>query len=76
MFVLCSTKKCKETGKKLFYYDSAYIMSGFKQYNLIEMLNNGSLYLDFDARTRHNHGTKIRVKKENLRDLFENTIVI
>ncbi|EWS66856.1 hypothetical protein JS84_08150 [Vibrio vulnificus] len=76
VFVLCKTKKCSETGEKLFYYDEAFILSGFKHYNLVNLLNTGGLYLDFDARTRHNHGTKIRVRKERLKELFENSVVI
>lgn len=76
VFVLCKTKKCSNTGEKLFYYDEAYILNGFKQYNLVNLLNSGGLYLDFDARTRHNHGTKIRVKTDRLHELFENSIVL
>lgn len=76
VFVLCKTKKCPTTGEKLFYYDEAFILSGFKHYNLVNLLNTGGLYLDFDARTRHNHGTKIRVKKERLPELFESSIAL
>ncbi len=71
VFVMCKTRTCPETKEKMFYYDKAYILSGFKVENLVELLNSGDLYLDFDARTRHNHGTKIRVKVEKLQDLFE-----
>ncbi|EPM4074258.1 MvaI/BcnI family restriction endonuclease [Vibrio parahaemolyticus] len=72
VFVLCKTKKCPITDEKLFYYDEAFILSGFKTYNIVEFLNTGGLYLDFDARTRHNHGTKIRVRTDRLKELFEN----
>ena len=34
------------------------------------------LFLDFDARTTHNHGTKVRVKRDRLKDLFQTSIVI
>ncbi|HGN0185270.1 TPA: MvaI/BcnI family restriction endonuclease [Proteus mirabilis] len=76
VFVLCKTRINSTTGIKQFYYDDAFILSNFKLDNLIDLLNNGGLYLDFDARTRHNHGTKIRVKKDNLKDLFESSIQI
>lgn len=74
VFVLCQTENNPTLGIKRFFYDEAFILSGFKMNNLVNLLNNGGLYLDFDARTRHNHGTKIRVKKENLIDLFERHI--
>ncbi|WP_341489552.1 MvaI/BcnI family restriction endonuclease [Photobacterium damselae subsp. damselae] len=76
VFVLCKTKKCPKTQEKLFFYDQAFILSGFKVDNLVDLLNSGGLYLDFDARTRHNHGTKIRVKTTRLKDLFEHSIVL
>lgn len=76
VFVLCKTKRCPTTGQKMFYYDEAFIFSGFKICNLVELFNTGGLYLDFDARTRHNHGTKIRVKKDRLPELFDSCIII
>ncbi|EKN5164302.1 MvaI/BcnI family restriction endonuclease, partial [Yersinia enterocolitica] len=74
VFVLCNTRIDPITKIKQFYYDDVFILSEFRMYNLVNLLNNGGLYLDFDARTRHNHGTKIRVKKDNLVDLFEHHI--
>ena len=76
VLVLCKTKKCPTTGAKLFYYDEAFILTGLKHRKLIELFNNGGLYIDFDARTRHNHGTKVRIKRSNLADLFEKSIVL
>ena len=76
VFVLCKTELDKNTGKKHFYYDEAYIFSGFKEDKLIELFNTGGLFLDFDARTNHNHGTKVRVKKDKLASLFETHIQV
>jgi len=33
------------------------------------MLKKG-LYIDFGSRTKHNHGTKLRIVKENLFKMF------
>jgi len=74
VFVLCKTDKDPNTGEKLFFYDEAFILSGFKEKNLKNLFNSGGLALDFDARTRHNHGTKIRVNKNSLKSLFEDCI--
>jgi hypothetical protein len=35
-----------------------------------KLIGDGSLVLDFDARTHHNHGTKLRIKKSKAKDLF------
>lgn len=74
IFVLCKTQTDKSTGKKYFYYDEAYIFKGFREDRLINLFNDGDLFLDFDARTNHNHGTKVRVKKDKLKYLFEKHI--
>ncbi|WP_367105832.1 MvaI/BcnI family restriction endonuclease [uncultured Psychrobacter sp.] len=76
VLVLCKTKRCPDTNAKLFFYDEAFILTGLKHNKLVELFNSGGLYLDFDARTRHNHGTKIRIQRKNLADLFENSIVL
>lgn len=76
VFVLCKTETNKETGHKRFFYDEAFIFSGFRTEQLIELFNTGGLFLDFDARTTHNHGTKVRVKRDRLKDLFQTSIVI
>jgi len=74
VFVLCKTRTNPLTSEKEFFYDEAFILSGFILENLITLFNTGGLCLDFDARTRHNHGTKIRVKKDNLVSLFKEHI--
>ena len=36
----------------------------------INSLQNGYVYVDFDARTGHNHGTKFRLRSKALIDLY------
>jgi len=36
----------------------------------IQSIENGYVYVDFDARTGHNHGTKFRLKSSSLIDLY------
>ena len=43
----------------------------FSKENLIDFIKNGNLYFDFDARTGHNHGTKMRVNPSNVPNLYE-----
>ena len=37
----------------------------------INAIENGYVYVDFDARTGHNHGTKFRLKQDKLPELYE-----
>jgi hypothetical protein len=37
---------------------------------LLDALEKGSVLVDFDARTGHNHGTKFRLRQECLPDLY------
>lgn len=63
-------KKKDKNGKNLYWYDEAYLMKEVRMDKIPELIANGSLVLDFDARTHHNHGTKLRIKKSKAKDLF------
>ena len=39
-------------------------------------MEHGYVYVDFDARTGHNHGTKFRLKQGHLEQLYEEVKVI
>ena len=41
-----------------------------RAYKFIQAIENGSIYIDFDARTGHNHGTKFRLRKDITIDLY------
>lgn len=42
--------------------------------NFINLINNGKIFVDFDARTGHNHGTKFRIKPIYKNELYTNRI--
>ena len=42
----------------------------------IEAIEQGVIYVDFDARTGHNHGTKFRIKSKNIPMLYEEAIKV
>jgi len=48
---------------------SAYVHPTLNR--LLNLFDRGHLYVDFDARTGHNHGTKIRITPQYLQDLFD-----
>jgi hypothetical protein len=46
-----------------FRYDSLYMLSDFSFDKFLSCLEEGVVLIDFDARTKHNHGTKFRLKQ-------------
>jgi hypothetical protein len=48
----------------------------FEFEKLLKGLEQGFVFVDFDARTRHNHGTKFRSKQSKLIDLYKQVDVI
>ncbi|NLJ64845.1 MAG: MvaI/BcnI restriction endonuclease family protein [Christensenellaceae bacterium] len=42
----------------------------------LALVEDGSIYIDFDARTGHNHGTKYRIKPDMRSDLYEAQIFV
>ncbi len=57
----------------------------YKQFNVyikptleafLSFLENGNVYIDFDARTGHNHGTKFRVQGGVIHHLYEHFIKV
>ena len=79
LFVICKTKTItNDDGIKIkhYRYDEAYLLSDFNHNNMGNVFDSGELYIDFDARTRHNHGTKLRIKSKSVQKLFNNSIQI
>lgn len=65
-----------ENGIEFFRYNEieAYIDPSIGRFlNLVE---KGVIYVDFDARTGHNHGTKFRIRPNCKTDLYEQHIIV
>lgn len=67
---LVVAKRKKENGNEYFHYNKIFMLKGLSKEKLIECFLNGKLYVDFDARTGHNHGTKFRIKENSIKDLY------
>lgn len=59
-----------------FHYNHLSMLQGFRIENFISALNSGDIFVDFDARTGHNHGTKFRLKQNARPLLYSNIQVI
>lgn len=77
-YVRADVKKELKNGKRkeYFLYDYVLKLSGFDQNKFIEAFRNGKLYIDFDARTHHNHGTKIRIHYNDIPQLYRESEVV
>ena len=51
-------------------------LSNFDQERFIQAIRDGKIYIDFDARTGHNHGTKFRIKYNDIPSLYNNAEVV
>lgn len=61
-----------ENGKKMVKYEDIIILSKFRIEKFIESIKNKDIYVDFDARTGHNHGKKFRIRPSAFPLLYEN----
>lgn len=67
-FVEVQTKR--EGGKEFFRILEVRTLQGFSTEKFLAALEQGNVFIDFDARTRHNHGTKIRIHESFLPQLY------
>ena len=60
----------REKGQEFFQYASVSMLEELSLEKLLQALAEGSLLVDFDARTGHNHGTKFRLRQGRLPSLY------
>lgn len=63
IFVVADSRRVN--GQEEFKYDTILLLEDFSFNNLLKGIINGIIFIDFDARTGHNHGTKFRMKQNN-----------
>jgi hypothetical protein len=71
-FILADVKREKLQDKTIeyFHYKNLFILKNLDLEHFISAIEAGYIYVDFDARTRHNHGTKFRLPSNRLIDLY------
>jgi len=57
-------------GNESFRVQSISILEGFSTDGFVAAISDGGVYVDFDARTHHNHGTKFRLREDALPKLY------
>ena len=73
-YVIADVKHDK--GKEFFHYNQVLMLQKFDFEAFLRELENGNILVDFDARTGHNHGTKFRMRKNCLPNLYQKSIKI
>lgn len=73
-YVLADVKK--EGGKEYFHYNKVLMLKRVNMDKFINAIEDGYLYVDFDARTAHNHGTKFRIGFKDIPKVYEEVIQI
>lgn len=63
-------------GVEYFQYRSFEIHANPSLESFLYLVEQGRVYVDFDARTGHNHGTKFRISSLYLSDLYQDQITL
>lgn len=66
----------KKNKKEYFKYEKILMLQKLNLDKFLTAIEKGCIYIDFDARTGHNHGTKFRLKQNCLPELYEKVMVI
>ena len=62
------------TPKRRFSFRREYQNDFIKLY--CDAIESGDVYIDFDARTGHNHGTKFRIRDKRIPDLYAESVIL
>lgn len=68
-YIKAEVKKIQ--GKEHYLYRQIYVLKSLSLEKLISAFQKGMVLVDFDARTGHNHGTKFRMRRNMLPELYE-----
>ena len=67
-FVRADNKK--EDGQEFFLFRDILMLKTFSLDRFVDAIESGDVYIDFDARTGHNHGTKFRIRDVKIPELY------
>ena len=65
-----------ENGKEYFCYNQMEVFVNPSIDRFLELMRAGAIYVDFDARTGHNHGTKFRIRQNAKESLYAGHFII
>jgi hypothetical protein len=71
-----TAKRKKIDGEEYYFYDKVTILTGFSLEKFLQVLEDGNAFVDFDARTGHNHGTKFRIRQSARPRLYDEIVEV
>ena len=60
-----------ENRKQYLHYNEVWMLKNANIDRFIDGIEQGKVYLEYDARTHHNHGTKVRISPRGIFDMYE-----
>lgn len=63
-----------EDGNEFFYFSEVDLLTSFNFEGFLDCIDDGTILIDFDARTGHNHGTKFRIRQNNWPRLYKEKV--
>lgn len=73
-YVIAEMKR--EKRRTFFHFYRAYMLRDLDVNKFIDAIRDGDIYVDFDARTGHNHGTKFRIKPSVIPTIYGTTTLV
>lgn len=64
----------KKESYEYYYYSDIKMLKKFDEDKFLSCIERGTLLVDFDARTGHNHGTKFRIRDDKIPELYAYSI--
>ena len=68
-YVVAKTRMIE--GKEEFSYETCMLLQNFQFEKFLNAMENGIVFVDFDAKTTHNHGTKFRMRQNMWPEFYE-----
>lgn len=71
-FILADVKRENKGGNRVeyYHYNRIFMLKNLDTDKFVQSINDGTIVVDFDARSGHNHGTKFRLKSGHLKELY------
>jgi hypothetical protein len=66
----------RENGEEYYWYNRIQMLQEFDFEGFLQAIEKGILFVDFDARTGHNHGTKFRLRQNSWPLLYKNVVTL
>jgi len=66
----------KQDNREYYKYSKVMMLQKFNFDGFLNQIEQGNILIDFDARTGHNHGTKFRMRRNCLPNLYKKATVI